>query len=526
MHRLLRRSWVQVVLGAVMLMSVIVASGRPTVFTDTDDYFAQGRGAAHAVKPLLHAFMHSPKDDEAEEAYVQAEADEDHTSMAARSPYYGILLYGANKIGTLWLLAAIQSAVAAWTVFALVRAALRPKSPAPYLSIMAGVSVATTLPFFTGFAMPDVFAALGAAATVALAIYWSAFGRRERVALILVITASLWFHTSHVLLEVVLIAAVAAVLWWFRTEPRTILLRTGVLSLLVVSAAVSDLAYHEVVKLRTGEDLHRPPFLIARVLADGPGRVYLRQACAKSSPYVLCRFRFNPLDDSDEILWADDPARGIFNASKVPVRIALEREEKAFVASTIAHYPLSQLAASLSNWAEQLALIDLAEPLRDPTYYFTSVYWKDTSLPGLIPDGQICLKHPQVCRSRFSISDLEDWHRIVLYAAAAFLLWRLSRKDVRNAVFQRAPMTDDGLSLIVATSLLLVMAVIMNAAVTGILSGPFARYSARIVWLTPMLALLVLWQAGPGFDVRPVGAYVRTRAIRLAAHIRKAKANL
>jgi len=502
-----------------MLMSVIVVSGRPTVFTDTDDYFAQGRGAAHAVKPLLRTFFHSPKDDQAEEAYIEAEADEDHTSMAARSPYYGILLYGANKVGTLWLLAAIQSAVAAWTIFALVRGALQPKTATPYLSIMAGVTAATTLPFFTGFAMPDVFAALGATATVALAIYWSAFGRLERVALLLVITASLWFHTSHVLLEVVLIAAIAAVLWWFRVAPRTILLRTGVLSLLVVSAAVSDLAYHEVVKLRTGEDLHRPPFLIARVLADGPGRIYLRQACAKTSPYILCRFRFNPLDNSDEILWADDPARGIFNASKVPVRIALESEEKAFVAATITHYPLSQLGASLSNWAEQLALIDLAEPLRDPAYYFTSVYWKDTSLPGLIPGGQACLKIPHLCRSRFAIPDLELWHRITLFAAVGFLVWRLTRKDVRTTVMERAPMTDNSLSLLVAASALLLTAVIMNSAVTGVLSGPFARYSARIIWLAPMLALLVCWKAGPGFDVGPVRAYVLARARQVASRV-------
>lgn len=503
-----------------MVMSVIVASGRPTVFTDTDDYFAQGRGAAHAIKPLLRAFAHTQKDDDADEAYLQAEADEDHTSMAARSPYYGILLYGANKVGTLWLLAAIQSAVAAWTVFALVRVAVRPSSPAPYLCIMAGVSAVSTLPFFAGFAMPDVFAALGATASVALAVYWTDYSRLERVALILVITASLWFHTSHVLLEVLLIAAIAAVFWWFRVAPRTILLRTGVLSLLVVSAAVSDLAYHQVVKLRTGEDLHRPPFLIARVLADGPGRVYLREACAKGSPYVLCRFRFNPLDDSDEILWADDPARGIFNASKVPVRIALENEEKAFVAATILHHPFSQLTASLSNWADQLALIDLAEPLRDPTYYFTSVYWKDTSLPGLIPEGQTCLKRPQLCRSRFSIQGLQIWHGLGLAAALGFLLWRGAQKDVREAISQRAPLANDGLTALVASVALLLIAVVVNSAVTGVLSGPFARYSARIVWLVPMLALLVLFRAGPGFDVTPVRAYVLRQTRCLIARFR------
>ena len=49
---------------------------------------------------------------------------------------------------------------------------------------------------------------------------------------------------------------------------------------------------------------------------------------------------------------------------------------------------------------------------------------------------------------------------------------------------------------------LLVMAVLVNSAFTGILSGPFARYNARIVWLAPVAALLVGCAIGPGFDIR------------------------
>ncbi len=485
-----------------MLMTVVVASGRPTVFTDTDDYYAQGRGAARALRPLLHKFAHSQKDEEQDQAYLDAEADEDHTSMAARSPYYGILLYGSYRVGTLWMLAAVQALAAASVVFALVKGAIREPRPRVYLGIMAGLSLFTTLPFFAGFAMPDLFAALGAAATIAMAVYWERFGRWERVALALIVTASLWFHTSHILLEAALIVMLGAGLWWFKADRRTIAVRCGVFSLLVVSAFASDLAYHTVVKLRTGEDLHRPPFLVARVLADGPGRIYLREACAKAAPYVLCRFRANPLDNSDEILWADDPARGIFNASKVNVRIELEREEKAFVAATLLHHPISQIAASLSNWGEQISMVDLAEPLRDPTYYFTNVYWKDTSLPGLIPEGQTCLKTPKICRSRFTVVPLAWLHGGIVLASLGFLTWRGAQQDVRTAIRNRKPIEAGSIEALVLIATLLVMAVLVNSAFTGILSGPFARYNARIIWLAPTAALLVGFGIGPGFDIR------------------------
>ena len=500
MHRLLRRSWVQVVVGALMLMAVIVISGRPTVFTDTDDYYAQGRGAARAIRPLLHVFSHTQKDQEQDEAYLEAEADEDHTSMAARSPYYGILLYGSYRVGTLWLLAAVQSLIAAWTVFCLVKGAVREPKPHVYLTIMAGLSLFSTLPFFAGFAMPDLFASLGAIATIALTIYWERFNRWERVALALVVTASLWFHTSHILLEAALIVLLAIGLWWFGTAGRTIALRSGMFVLLIASAFASDVAYHAVVKLRTGEDLHRPPFLVARVLADGPGRIYLREVCDKAAPYVLCRFRANPLDNSDEILWADDPARGIFNASRVNIRIELEREEKSFVAATLLHHPFSQIGASLSNWGEQITLVDLSEPLRDPTFYFTNVYWKDTSLPGLIPDGQTCLKTPSICRPRLEIEPLSWIHATFILLSAAFLLWRGCQKDVRQAVMKREPVSPGSPEALFFTAVLLVMAVVVNSAFTGILSGPFSRYNARVIWMIPATAMLVGLAVGPGFD--------------------------
>ena len=437
--------------------------------------------------------------------------------MAARSPYYGILLYSAFEIGTLWLLAALQSLIAAWTVHTLIRGVIPQPRPRVYLSVMGGLSLLSTLPFFAGFGMPDIFAPLGALATAALTISWPRYGRLEKAGLIAVITASLWFHTSHILLEIALIGISVGILWWFRTGGRAIALRAGVLGLIVVLAFVSDIAYHAVVKMRTGEDLHRPPFLSARVLADGPGRVYLREACAKASPYVLCRFKSNPLDDSDEILWADDPARGIFNASKIDVRIALEREEKTFVLQTILHHPLEQLGASLSNWFEQMSLVDLSEPLRDPGYYFTNVYWKDTSLPTLIPGGHECLKRPKLCRPWISISWISYLHGTVILLGTVFLGWRASRRDVRAVVLARRPIKPGSREALVAATAILILAVIVNSAVTGILSGPFARYHARMVWILPAAAAVTAWRIGLGFDVRIAWAYLNERLRRRQA---------
>jgi hypothetical protein len=43
-----------------------------------------------------------------------------------------------------------------------------------------------------------------------------------------------------------------------------------------------------------------------------------------------------------------------------------------------------------------------------------------------------------------------------------------------------------------AVLVLFAFVLILNAGLTGALSGPFARYQARLAWLAPLGALLVL----------------------------------
>jgi hypothetical protein len=58
-------------------------------------------------------------------------------------------------------------------------------------------------------------------------------------------------------------------------------------------------------------------------LADGPGRNYLREACSSGTPYILCRFRHQALDDSDKILWSGTAGIGLFNRLGYEDRVAL-----------------------------------------------------------------------------------------------------------------------------------------------------------------------------------------------------------
>ena len=65
---------------------------------------------------------------------------------------------------------------------------------------------------------------------------------------------------------------------------------------------------------------------------------------------------------------------------------------------------------------------------------------------------------------------------LVALGLTAALLWHDRRRPAR------------ALHALVA---LVLLAVFLNAGITGVISGPFARYQARLIWLIPALAGIV-----------------------------------
>jgi hypothetical protein len=476
-----------------MLLAVTAALGRPNVFTDTDDYYAQGRSIVRAVS--RKAANQAPLIDWEQVRYRQSHsdgADEEpvHNQDGARSAYYGLALYLLQSVGALWLVAFAQALAAATLLFALWRAAA-PRAPAlSYLAMMAGLALATSLPVFTGFAMPDVFAGLSAVAVVLVLIYPDRLGWPARASLFVVLAAAMNFHTSNLITGVLLAALGLLVLTWLRAPWRQRAAAGASVLAAALVAAAAGAAYGEMVKLRSGDDLGRPPFLTARVLADGPGRLFLKKACEPGAKWTICLFKRLPLDDSEDILWSDDPNKGVFNLSDFARRQALERQDAAFALQAVLSHPMAELGAATANWGRQLVNIRLDEPLMSPEYYLRDPYWRTTNLPRLIrgagvrcgPDGRGCQPRvePQILAVAQGLAALAALGWTGVRLARLRLDRRLARRDLGD------PLLRAGLA-----ALLLIAAVALNAGVCGALSGPFPRYQARIVWLLAAAAAIV-----------------------------------
>jgi hypothetical protein len=483
------RSWLSevavVIAGAMLLLGVIAADGRPAVFSDTNIYVWMGRLQLRPIRYALGPVIGGPTSAAQDPETADEQASElalRRTEMAARSPWFGLTAYIVSALGSLWALAALQSLAASYAIRALWRAAVG--GPAlEHLILMAALALGTTLPFFAGFAMPDVWAGVGLTALATLLFFSHTLGRLTIAALFLLVLAALSFHQSNapVALLAVLVAAPAAHFLW-RMPWRRMALGAGLLIAAVAGAGGLQIGYDLAIKASTGDTLRSPPFLAARLLADGPGRAYLRRSCHDGAQWALCRFQNLPLDNSQDILWSGDPAKGVFGRAGVAERIRIDREQIRFVLAVIAFDPVGSFKAALVNSWRTLISVNLEDPLRDPHFYLTDPDWRDTYIADLVHDMGSCGASEHDCRPRLDPAIAAYWHGAVCLIALAWLAVAASCKRLRYLALD---------AKLGPTTILLLASLLCNAAVLGVLSGPFARYQARIAWISPMTALLV-----------------------------------
>ena len=472
-----------VIAGAMILVGVIGVSGRPAVFSDTNIYVWMGRLQLRPLRYALGPVIGGPKS-EAQDPEVADEQPSElalrRTEMGARSPWFGMTVYIVSALGSLWALAALQSLAASYAIRSLWR--VTGGGALEHLVVMAVLAVGTTLPFFAGFAMPDVWAGVGLVALATLLFLSNRLGRLNITALFLILVAALSFHRSNAPVAglAALVAAPAAHFLW-GVEWRRMKAGLGLLIAAVATASVLDAGYNLAVKAATGDTLRSPPFLAARILADGPGRAYLRRSCAGGATWALCRFKNLPLDNSQDILWSGDPAKGVFGRAGVQERIRIDREQTRFLMAVIAFDPAGSLKSALMNTWRTLISVNLEDPLRDPHFYLTDPDWRDTYIADLVHDMGSCGPSEHDCRPRLNPAMLVYWHSAVCLIALAWLGVAAAGKRIRDIAL------NVELGPIV---LFLVASLLFNAAVLGVLSGPFARYQARIAWLLPLAAML------------------------------------
>ncbi|MHB8283718.1 MAG: hypothetical protein ACYDD1_03485 [Caulobacteraceae bacterium] len=478
-----------VALGALLLLWVGLINGRPSVFSDTALYYSQAEYLADALGLV------SPRDNRVpagDPTALPAHPGEPNVSIAidgGRSPIYGLFVYALERLGGLWLVAAAQAAMVALALYLLFRAAAPGRSDIWYLLWLTTIAALTSAPAFSSFIMPDIFGGVTGLTGLTILLYWDRQNAPARAATAALLVFSLSVHRANLLALLGMTAA--AIAWlsltgcsWRRVAPRAgIAVGAAAASGLLVALSFVPINH------RAGETVRDPPFLMARLLADGPGRRYLQYACDHGGGLALCRFRHLPPEDSDTLLWSHHVGRGLFGVSDFATQMKLEAQEHGFVLAALAYAPVDELAAAGRNTLQQLAMTHVQSPFADPARFLDDGYWRRTALVRIIPGASTCRRWGS-CAPKLS---QPIWGRIhdatlvvslvILVGCIAVLGLQLKRGAIDGANGRDKRLL--GLILVAAAF------VVSNAIVCGALSAPVARYQARLIWLIPALALLI-----------------------------------
>jgi hypothetical protein len=486
-------NWLAVLLGAVILSFPAFFNHSAYLFPDSDSYYRNGM--------TIVSFLTVPKNNSNDTAGSGGEASPaptvnekkgqpniDTTVFLARSPFYGTLVYLTSVPQGFWSLVAVQALAASLALLQAAKSLAAGRYLIAFAAMIVTAAVGSSLPWYVSFAMPDVW--LGTAI-----VYWTSliFGRRPletisiAIAVVLTTCATLFHQSNWILIAcIVVLTPIVGLIFQVADRRQYAPVIAGLLGLIL--GFFGNWMFGYMASRHYGEPIRQPIFVAARILADGPGREYLRKSCAQEpDKYVLCRYKNQPLDTSDSILWSSDENRGVYTIADYQTRRALSEEQWRFVIGALISDPVGVLQASIANALRQMSLFSLKE--FESNYWFTwshSDYWSHLKIFDAMPGSSKCIALPATCEPIRWIKVSDLLQRCVflgsLLFVAAFSFFNIRSRTQSAETYRRLAS--------IGTIFLLVL--LVNAFVCGAISGPSDRYQARLSWIIPTLAALMI----------------------------------
>lgn len=445
-------------LGATLLLTAsALYNGAPLLYADSIDYLLHGGAAARALIEGVHPDWWS-----------------------TRSFFYALAILPLHAYVTTWPVVIAQSLVTAWAVWLTLRTSLHRPGALAFLACIALLTAFSTVSWFTSYVMPDIFAALLVLGAFLLHSAWPTLSTRERIGLCALVWFAIVSHASHLLLAVGLCLALviselirgARVGRWMPT------LRLGSL---IAAAVASTLLLHSALLGEASLSGKRPVFLLARVIADGTGRAYLRARCP-GLDVAICDYVDRLPDNVRDVLWSEG---SIWGSSPAEVRRRLRDEELEVVIGAVRSDPLGQLRASAGNAWRQLETFGLWGSYFPDPYIVARIH-------EALPRAADTFFDTRQGSGRLHEGPIGRVHRIGVGVSLAVIL-------AAGILLGRG--WNERLAALVGS---VALGVVCNAIITGALSNVEDRYQARVVWLVPLVAyvLAVAWIERRG--ARPV----------------------
>ena len=434
-----------VLLGALMLAWPSFYNGFPLIYPDSMTYLSDGRVVARAL------FLHQYSD-----------------YYGVRSFFYSLGILPFHWDISPWPIVALQCLLVAWIVWLVARSVAPQRIVASYLILVLFLSLLTGVSWYASFILPDILGPLLYLSFYLLAFARDTLSRAERWGLYLIAVWGITSHASHFVLAAGLFVLLVLFAAFERKPFLRRVLSLGELAVIIAVAAAAQMALHGYLYGKPTLNGERPPYLMARLVADGPGRWYLEKNCPRLQ-WAICNHLGQLPNDPDEFLWSET---GIYQSASAAEQEQIGQEEMPLVIATLRAYPMQQLSISAASFRNQL--------LNFGVYGFNANDWMLSQFDDVLPRARASYLGSRQARDALPLdlfTDIQWWTIVASLAAMAVLiplLWR--RHSPRLA----------GLTLVV------VAAVVANALITGALSVVDDRYQCRVIWLIPLLTAIFL----------------------------------
>lgn len=452
-----------VLLATLFFLWPAIYNGFPLLMADSMTYIADGLPVARAI--FLHHYS-------------------GYYGMRSLIYSLGILPFHWNV--TPWPVTFFQSLLAAWVLWLLVRSFSTRHTILRYLAFAGLLSAFTSIAWYTCFIMPDILGPL-----VYLAFFLLLFARDslslvERVGLCLIASWGITAHSTHLLLAGALFFLLVLFALIERRPFRRSVPALAEIAAALALAVLAQLALYAFLDGKPSLNGERPPYLTARIIADGPGRWYLESHCA-TEHWAACGHIANLDDDADNFLWGDNAP---FEVASDDEKAEYEAQDVPFFLATVRAYPRQQFQLSAANFIRQLRAFGL--------YDFDPSEWTLGQFSQTISPSRASYVRSREALSTLPLDELTDvqyWtivFSLVIIAGLTPLLWRRHSRGL------------PGLALVVFSM------VVLNAFLTGVLSIVDERYQCRVIWLIPLLAGVFVLDWLEHRDAKKVAAAQKT----------------
>ncbi len=460
-------------LAAVLAcLSVLLINRGPLYYFDTGSYIRQGGVVLNMILP----------EDQTSGGAAVHDIDQDDTASGSRSLLYGIITAIFFRAGTLSAVPLLHLAASFLTIWLIARVARRHLNPSfetrSLVVFPVLAATATALPFYIAYVMPDIFAPILLIAIAALAVFGRVMFLWELLLIFGLMLLAMLVHPSHMAIGGLMVPFVLLVALLQKAPNRW---RASALLILVVLMTITErkvfeFAAETVVK----KEVTYTPHITARLIVDGPGLAYLEETCP-SEDVPTCALH-------EALSWSDDPYRltashiifersaelGSFRLMTPENQRRVALDQKGFFMDVFLSRPFATTFAFAENAYQQLLRHSIWMTIPDDNMLENArrlARLQDDQL-HLIQGGRLAADHSW-------IEPINTVHGAVYFCSlviiAGCLIWPGSAPREMKQF-----------------TLLILAGIFLNALVCGGISQPADRYGARVMWLLPFCAALLI----------------------------------